>query len=207
MLLHNYVGEILASKVTIAILKTLLQYKGKIFTVRELARTCGFSHPEVSMVLKQLESSGIVKLQPIGRAYQITLNEESYILKSIIEPLFAAEQETLNSFISTIKPFFRNRKIVAVAIFGSVAKGMERKTSDVDLLVIAEDSEIANECIAEASIVTSSKFGAALSSLIMSKQKFIRKRKQTLIKSILESYMMVYGKDLREMVGIGKEGR
>ena len=207
MELHNYVSQILANKVTIAVLKTLLRYKGKIFTVRELARTCGFSHPEVSSVLKKLESSGIVKLQPVGRAYQITLNEESYILKSVIEPLFAAEEETVNSLISTIKPVFRNKKIISVAIFGSVAKGLEKKTSDVDVLIIAEDKEIANECVAEASNITSSKFGTALSPLIMDKQKFMRKRNEQLVKSILGSYMLVYGKDLREMIGFGKGDR
>lgn len=204
MLLHNYVSQILAGKVSIAVLKTLLHYKGKIFTVRELARTSGFSHPEVSRVLKELESSGIVKLQPVGRAYQITLNEESYILKSVIEPLFVAEQETLNSLISTIRPLFKNKKIISVAIFGSVAKGLERKTSDIDLLIIAEDKEIANECAAEASTITSAKFGTALSPLIMDKKKFIRQHNEQLVKSILESYMIVYGKDLKEMAGFGK---
>lgn len=182
----------------------LVRYKGKIFTVRELARVSGFSHPEVSKVVKQLEESGVLRLQPIGRAYQISLNEESYILRSMIEPMFLAEEETINSLISTIRPFFKNKKIISVVIFGSVAKGQERETSDVDLLIIAEDRDTANECAAEASNATVLKFGTALSPLIMDKQKFIRKRNEKLVKSILESYMFVYGKDLREMRGFGK---
>jgi predicted nucleotidyltransferase len=204
MKLHNYASQILGNKVTIGVLKVLVRYKGKIFTVRELARVSGFSHPEVSKVVKQLEESGVLRLQPIGRAYQISLNEESYILRSMIEPMFLAEEETINSLISTIRPFFKNKKIISVVIFGSVAKGQERETSDVDLLIIAEDRDTANECAAEASNATVLKFGTALSPLIMDKQKFIRKRNEKLVKSILESYMFVYGKDLREMRGFGK---
>jgi len=206
MELHNYVSQILGNKVTITALKALMRYKGKVFTVRELARLSGFSHPEISRVVKGLEESSIVKLQPVGRAYQITLNEESYILKSILEPLFVAEQETINSLISTIKPLFKNKKIVSVAIFGSVARGQERKASDVDLLIIAEDKEIASECVAEASTRTQSKFGTALSPLIMNKRQFVRKHNQKLVKSILESYIIVYGKDLREVMDLGKSG-
>jgi len=181
--LHEYVGQILGSKVAIGVLKTLLRYKGKVFSVRELARVSGFSHPRVSKVVKELERAGIVSLQPVGRAYQIILNEESYVLNSVIKPVFRAEQETVKSLISTIRPFFKNKKIVSVAIFGSVARGLERRTSDIDLLVIAEDREIANGCVAKASDATLSRFGTALSPLIMNKQYFVKNRNQKLVQS------------------------
>ena len=67
--LHNYTIDILGSKANFRVLKTLLRYRGKIFTIRELARTAGLSHPETSKVLKTLEKRGVVRLQPIGRAY------------------------------------------------------------------------------------------------------------------------------------------
>lgn len=198
--LRDYASQILGNKFTMSVLKTLLRYRRKVFTVRELARLSGFSHPKVSKVIKELEAASVVKLQPIGRAYQIMLNEESYILRSIIEPAFKAEQETVNELISTIRPFFVNKKILSAAIFGSVARGQEKRSSDVDLLVVAEDKEIANESVAEASTVTLSTFGTALSPLIMNKDQLVSKRNKKLVKSILESYLLVYGKDPREMV-------
>ncbi|MGH9876643.1 MAG: nucleotidyltransferase domain-containing protein [Nitrososphaerales archaeon] len=200
MALHDYASQILGSRFTIKILKTLLRYRGKVFTIRELARVSGISHPLVSKMVKELETSGVVKLKPIGKAYQIILNEESYILKSVIEPLFRAEHETVNHLISTIRPLFHNRKITSAAIFGSVARGEEKQTSDIDLLVVTEDKDIANECVARASTVTLSTFGTALSPFIMDKQEFVRRRNEKLVKSILESYLIVYGKDLREIV-------
>lgn len=204
MALHDYSTQILGSKATVRVLKTLLRYRGKIFTVRELARVSGFSHPEVSKVVKELEDRGIVKLQPVGRAYQIILNEDSYLLKSVIEPIFKAEHETINVLVSTIRPFFTNKKIIAAAIFGSTARGQERKTSDIDLLIIAEDKEFAIECAANASNVTSSKFGRGLSPLVMSKERFVKKRNEALVKSILQYCIPVYGKDLKELIKHGK---
>ncbi len=200
MALHDYASQILGSRFTIKVLKTLLRYRGKVFTIRELARVSGVSHPQVSKIVKELETTGVVKLKPVGKAHQIILNDESYILKSVIEPVFRAERETVNHLISTIRPFFHNRKIASVALFGSVARGEERPSSDVDLLVLTEDKDIANECVAKASTATLSAFGTALSPFIMDKREFVRKRSEKLVKSILESYLLVYGKDLREIV-------
>jgi predicted nucleotidyltransferase len=199
MALHDYASQILGNRFTIKVLKTLLRYRGKVFTIRELARVTHVSHPEVSKVVKELEAAGVVRLKPIGRAYQIILNDESYILKSMIEPVFRAERETVNHLISTIRPFFQNRKIVSAAIFGSVARGEEKQTSDVDLLVVSKDKDIANECIAKANTATLSTFATALSPLIMDKQELARRRNEKLVKSILQSYIIIYGKDLREI--------
>jgi len=205
--LNDYVTNILGSKANVRVLKTLLQHRGKVFTIRELARTAGLSHPEVSRVVKELEKRGIAKLQPVGRAQQISLNEESYVLKSMIEPLFRAEKNTVNSLISTIKPFFRDSRIVSVAIFGSMVRGLERNTSDIDLLVIAKDREVANECVARASSAAFSRFGIAMSPFIIEEERFIREHDRELEKSILESYILSYGKDPKEIIEGGKASR
>lgn len=207
MALHDYLDEVLGSKASIRVLKTLVRYKGKVFTVRELARTSKVSHPEVSLVVKNLERRGIVKMQPVGRAYQVILNGESYTLKSIVEPMIKAEENTLNSLISTIRQFFKENGATSVAIFGSAAKGLETKASDVDLLIIAEDREYANDCAAKASPATLARFGLGLSPLIMSRAVFVRKHDGNFAKSVLESYKLVWGKDLKELIGNVKTGR
>ena len=92
--LHDYAADILGSKTSIRVLRTLARYGGKVFTVRELSAAAGVSHPQASAVLKELERRGVVRLQPVGKAYQVSLNKESYIVNSLIEPLFAAEKNT-----------------------------------------------------------------------------------------------------------------
>ncbi|MDE1832397.1 MAG: hypothetical protein KGI02_08530 [Thaumarchaeota archaeon] len=63
------------------------------------------SHPEVSATITKLEKFGIVQVQPVGRAHQISLNEESYVLNEIIEPIFQAEEKTTTKVISILKSY------------------------------------------------------------------------------------------------------
>jgi predicted nucleotidyltransferase len=207
MALHDYAAEILGSKTSIRLLRTLARYKGKVFTVRELSAAAGVSHPQASTVLKELERRGVVRLQPVGRAYQVSLNEESYIVNSLVEPLFAAEKNTVGSLISAVAPFFDDPRIISAAIFGSVARGDEGTDSDVDLLIISDDREFASECAGRAVVTTLSRFGHAPSPLILDSKKFLRDHNGDLEKSILERYILVRGRDLREMVKNGKAGR
>ena len=207
MALHDYVADVLGSKASVRVLRALVRYRGKVFTIRELARAAGLSHPQASKVLKGLESRGVVRLQPVGRAHQVSLNDESYVLKSVIEPLFAAESDTVNSLVSTIRPFFEDERIVSVAIFGSVARGLEREVSDIDLLIVAEDRDLANERAAAATVATLSVFGHALSPLILDRQTFAKNGSGELERSILAHYTLVCGRDPKEIVASGKTGR
>jgi predicted nucleotidyltransferase len=207
MALHDYAVDILGSKTSIRLLRTLVRYRGKVFTVRELSMAAGVSHPQASAVLKRLERRGVVKLQPVGSAYQVSLNEESYIIKSMIEPLFAAERDTVNSLISTIRPFLNDARIFSAAIFGSVASGEEGDASDIDLLVITDDRDFANERAAGAALAVLSRFGHVLSPLILSRDRFARGRGKELEKSMLEHYVIVSGKDLMEVIESGKTSR
>jgi hypothetical protein len=207
MALHEYAEEILGGKANVRVLRALVRYRGKVFTVRELAKAAEISHPQASKVLKGLESRGVVRLQPVGRAHQVSLNEESYVLKSVVEPLFAAERDTVASLVSAIRPFFEDERIVSVAIFGSVARGLERETSDIDLLVIAEDKDLANERAAAASVTALSAYGHGLSPLILDREHLTKNGNGGLAKSILAHYTLVYGRDLKEVVASGKAGR
>jgi predicted nucleotidyltransferase len=207
MALHDYVAEIFGSKANVCVLRTLVRYRGKVFTVRELAKTAGLSHPQASKVLKGLESRGVVRLQPVGRAYQVSLNDESYVLKSVIEPVFAAEGDTVDSLASTIRPFFEDERIVSVAIFGSVARGLERETSDIDLLIVADDRDLANERAAAATVAALSAFGHALSPLVLDRERFAKDSDGELERSILAHYTLVCGRDPKEIIANGKTGR
>jgi predicted nucleotidyltransferase len=207
MALHDYAADILGSKTSIRLLRALSRYRGKVFTVRELSLAAGVSHPQASAVLKGLERRGVVKLQPVGKAYQVSLNEESYVIKSMIEPLFTAERDTVDSLIATIRPFFDYARILSAAVFGSVASGEEGNASDIDLLVIADDRGFAIRKAAGAAFAVLSQFGHVLSPLILSRERFAKDRDEELEKSILEHYVLVCGKDLREFAESGKTGR
>ncbi len=199
MSLHEYIPEIFNGEADARVLRALSTYRGKIFTIRELGRTAGVSHPEVSMIVRKLEKKSIVTIQPVGRALQVALNKDSYVTRSILEPMFAAERATVERIVSLIARFFKDKRIISVAIFGSFARGSERPESDIDLLIITPDRELALSCASRAWDAVKGQFGPAISPIVMTRAEFLRFPSSDLAKSILEEYIHVCGTDLKEL--------
>lgn len=200
MLFHQYLEQLLGNKASISILRALYKYKGKVFTVRGLADFARVSVNETALTVERLEKFGIVRIQPVGRAHQVTLNDESYILNKIMEPIFIAESKTLDELILVLKKHLTTKKILAAAIFGSVAKGEEKEDSDMDLLVISDDFVHTTFAISHAAEEVMPKFYSKMSPLILSKKEFISKRNSALIHSILENHIMITGVKLRGII-------
>ena len=103
-------------------------------TGRELAVRVGASQEGVRVIVRELESQGIVRITAAGRSRLIELNREH-----LVYPLVNA--------LSSLKPQLYERmrqhcgrwsrpKPVAVIVFGSLARGDASATSDIDLLVV-----------------------------------------------------------------------
>ncbi len=199
MKLHQYVEQLFGSKVSISILRAMIKYKGKIFTVRGVAETANVSASEAAVVVEQLEKYGIIGIQPIGKAYQISLNEKSYVLNKMIKPILRAEEGTVSELVSILKKQFKKR-IVSVAIFGSVSRGEEKEDSDIDLLVVSDHYDFAIALVAEAQEEVFPVFHSSLSPIIFSEKEFRRKKNDRLVRSIVDSYIMVAGRDLKKVL-------
>jgi len=197
MKLHNYLEQVIGNKIAISVLRALVRYKGKIYTVRGLAEDAKASHPEVSKTLNELEKFGVVQIQPVGRAYQISLNEKSYVLNKIIKPILKAEERTLDEVISILKSHLSTKKITSAVIFGSVAKRAERDDSDIDVLVISNDFDHSISVISAAALEISQRFQSKVSHIIFSESQLRSKKKDgELVQSILDDHILVCGKEL-----------
>lgn len=199
MKFHAYLEQALGTKAGISILRSLVKYKGKIFTVRGLARDAGVSSVEASRTIEQLEHYGIVRVQPVGRAYQIFLNDQSYVLNRIVKPILVAEEKTLAGLIAILARHLRTKKILSAAVFGSVARKQEREDSDIDLLVISDDFDHAAGAVAGAREEVGLVFQTSLSPIIFSKKKFIAKKNDDLVHSILSNHILVSGLELAKI--------
>lgn len=196
MLLHRYLEEVLGNKTGITLLRTMINYQGRIFTVRGLAEEAKVTPNEAALTIHDLERFGIVKIQPVGRAYQLDLNKKSYILDKIIEPLIKSEKNTFAELIVLLKKYLDTKKIVCAAIFGSVAKGQEKIDSDIDLLVISNDHDYAITQISQASEQIFSVFHGSISPIIFTEKEFKSKQKESLIQSILDNHILICGKSI-----------
>ncbi|WP_157832520.1 nucleotidyltransferase domain-containing protein [Candidatus Nitrosotenuis chungbukensis] len=194
MLLHVYLEHVLGNKVAIALLRTMIRYRGKVFTVRGLANTAHVSINETALTVHDLEKLGIINIQPIGRAYHLELNEKSYIFNKIIEPIVNAEKNTISELIQTLRKHLDTKKIITAAIFGSVASAEEKIDSDIDLLIISNDHDHAIALVAEAGMPISTRFNGNLSPIIFTEKEFKAKQKGSLVQSIIGNHIMISGK-------------
>jgi predicted nucleotidyltransferase len=196
MLLHRYLEGVLGNKICIALLRTMINYQGKIFTIRGLAEEAKVSPNEVALTIHDLERWGIVKIQPVGRAYQLDLNKKSYILNKIIEPIFKSEKNTFAELLALLKTHLNTKKIVSAALFGSIVKGQEKIDSDIDLLVISNDHDYAITQISQASEQVFLVFHGSVSPIIFTEKEFKDKQKESLIRSILDNHILICGKSM-----------
>jgi len=200
MKLHAYLEQVLGNKGSISVLRSLVRYKGRIFTIRRLAEDAGISHTEATATIKDLEKFGIVQVQPVGKAYQISLNKKSYLLNKIIEPIFKVEQNTLQDVISILKKNLVSKKIVSAVIFGSVARNEEKEDSDIDLLIVSNDYDDAIEIVSKVIEEVSLMFHTKISHIIFSEKQIQSKRKSDLINSIIKDHILIAGKELVDII-------
>jgi predicted nucleotidyltransferase len=200
MKLHGYLEQVLGNKGSISVLRVLVRYKGKVFTIRRLAKDAGISHTEASATIQDLEKFGIVQIQPVGRSHQIFLNKKSFLLAKIIEPVFRVEKESLGAVISIFKKHLSSRQIISAVVFGSVARGEETEDSDIDLLVISNDFEKAIGIVAKAVEEISLAFNTRVSHIVFSEKKIRAQRNSDLIRSIMEDHILISGKELADVI-------
>src|SRR5487761_1328508 len=200
MKFHHYLEELFRSGVSISLVRALVKHKGKVFTIRELARTANVSSAEAAVVVERLEKLGIISIQPVGRSHQVLLNERSYILNKIMRQIIKAEDQTLDELQSILKKHLNVNGIIASYLFGSISKGEEKEDSDIDLLVISNNFDYASASIARAQDEILSTFGNRISPVILSEKELKVKKNDRLVRSIMECYAIIKGRDLKELV-------
>lgn len=200
MQFHGYLKQVLGNRVAINLLRAMIKHPSKIFTIRGLARTASVSVNETALTIHDFEKLGIIKVQPIGRAHQLSFNKKNYILNKIIEPIFKAEEKTLEELLKTLKKNLdKNKVIISAALFGSVVKGEEKEDSDIDVLIISNDFDAASEIVSTAIVEVTEMFQTELAPIIFSQKEFVSKKNSSLGHSIIANHIMICGKDLESM--------
>jgi len=200
MKFHDYLEQLFSTPTSIGLIRALIRYKGKVFTIRGLSKVARVSSSQSAVVIGQLERLGVVMTQPVGRSSLVSLNEKSYILNRIMRPMIRAEQETLDELLKILKKSLAKDKIVAAILFGSVSRHEEREESDIDLLVISNDFDYATGLLSKSGEQVSSVFGNRLSPIIMSERELTLKRNGTLVKDIEANHINITGRTLEEIL-------
>lgn len=195
MLLYGYIEVLLGSRAKVGVLRALWRHRGKEFTIRELAKFLGLSHAGVRKALMELEKINVVAIKTIGKSHTVKLNGASYAAR-IVEEIFKLEEGTLDELKRTLKEGLNIPEVISAALFGSVARGKGEPLSDIDLLVITDRRERMDEVISHLQGEIALRFGNTLMPYYLSKEEFKGKMNTPLIRQILESHVLIYGKRL-----------
>jgi predicted nucleotidyltransferase len=169
MRFRNELDDLLGSPIRIRVLRVLTRFPSRGFTGRELAKLCESSPSQTNTALESLRDSGVVFREIAGRSHVWRLAPE-HVLRDVLVRMFHGEANSLELLKAEIGALLRPLPVTRAFLFGSVARGDERPTSDIDLLVLVE-SKVAKEkvesTISRASSQFSLKFGNPLSPLVL----------------------------------------
>lgn len=203
MIFHNIINKLLGDPVQITVLKLLWTHEEGL-TGRSLATLTGCSTFKMKKVLETLLPHGLLTRTVIGRAYIYRLNMEHISIKKLIKPLIEFEK-TLFLDLGKLIMKLLELKPLSVILYGSVARGEEDPNSDLDLLLIYDDSVPSHSIIDMGNIlmeVIPKKYGNPVSvrrCLLSDFKKRIGTR-DTLIRNIVKEGKVIAGLPLSELL-------
>ncbi len=120
------------------VVNLFLKYPGREFTIREAAGEARAPYATTWRVVRDLVALGVLTSKRAGHSQIIRLNPGSYIL----EDLRRLRSLELSPHRGAARRFAERagklRGVARVLLFGSVARGLERTTSDVDVAVVVD---------------------------------------------------------------------
>ena len=118
------------------VLALLFGQPARSFFASEMIRLTGSGSGAVQRELKRLVSSGLVTVKHIGRQKHFQANPECPVFDELCAMVrkSVAMVEPIQQALSPLA-----EEIALALIYGSVAKGADTASSDIDLLVVADD--------------------------------------------------------------------
>jgi DNA-binding transcriptional ArsR family regulator len=127
----NTLAEFLSSRSRAEILRLLFGADGRELHVRELERQSGLADATVRQELKKLTRLGVIVARQDGNRTYYRANVESPLYPDIRNLV-----RKTSGLTDVLREALGEAEIQIAFVFGSVASGAEKATSDVDLMVI-----------------------------------------------------------------------
>jgi predicted nucleotidyltransferase len=187
----------------IAVLRALRHAVGGL-TGREVARQARIAPCAAMGSLGRLESAGVVRRRPAGRAYLFELCGNRLLVKEGLLPLLDLEARMRGRAREILAKAF-GREVVSAVIFGSVARGEDRPESDMDLCLVVErpqDKDRASGQAGAASSALAEELGITLSAILFTRSEFVQgyRRQEEFYRNVVREGERVSGRDLGEVV-------
>jgi len=203
MKFNKLLNHVFSGPSQIAVLRALYLHKSGI-SGRETSRIAGISPKAALQALTGLEILKIVNRVIGGRDHLFTLNRENYIVKNGIIPLLNSENSMLDTLLANIKKHI-SKYSLSIILFGSVARGEEISSSDLDILIVIKETVSEKEVFDKLALLRSGSeevYGVHISPLILTLKKFrkLYKSDSVLIKSLRTDGKVIYGKNINGLL-------
>lgn len=177
---------------------------GGAHTGRALGRATALSHNAVHRTLKPLVALGVIEADPHGRSLVYRLNEDYWLVREGLRPLFAAEAKR-HALLGEVVREAAGVPVRSVILFGSEVRGQAGPDSDIDLLCLtraAKDQEAATANLASAAHTLRRQFGRRPSVLVWSASDFLRRyrARDRLAREIVDTGWVIAGSGFSEVL-------
>ncbi len=135
------IENILSSKSKIKILRMLCKSPEREFCLSDIAKGTDSSIGTAYPAVKNLVSFRIVSMRQLGKTKIYKINKSSLFYPMISDLLTVQEK---SAFDKVVSGFFRRlgtKNLKALILFGSVGRGDFTEKSDIDVLLISDDTE------------------------------------------------------------------
>ncbi len=136
---HRYpLTSILSTDAGVRIVRELARHGGQL-SAPDLVRRTGLAKASVARGLEVLKEVGIIETAGTGRSVLYRVRQ-AHPLAPALSALFDAEEERFRAILDSAKSAAAaaGSGMVALWLFGSVARGQDRADSDLDLALVAE---------------------------------------------------------------------
>lgn len=180
--------DVLSSKTKVKIIKFLLKHEASM-SEREIASILKVSHMSINRTMRELADVNFVNFVNIGKAHLWKVNRKSYTFKALSQLIkdISTIEKPLGELKATLLRNLSKALAKKVVLFGSVAKGLERSNSDIDIFILVKDkpSKIKLEpSIEKLSNLCFEIYGNRLASYILTQQELKQKKRLKIISEI-----------------------
>lgn len=183
-------------KIELRIVDLLARNQEKRFTINEIAKELKQYYSFVNKVVMRLGKENIIIINKTGKAYLCSLNlneEKTFALLSLSEIEKRDEFYKANKKLKLILEDFTNSikkdNTITIILFGSYAKGIPTKKSDIDLLLVSANKFPVEKIIRE----VYAKYGMEINVTVLTEREFKSQKTKEIIKEIIKNHYVLYG--------------
>ena len=184
-------------KLELKIVGLLAKNAERKFTINEIAKALKEYYSFVHRTVNKLAKDDVITKEMAGKSHLCSLNLRN---EKTIALVNLSEIEKKNEFYSSekwlkvvLEDFVRSAESTAnpisIVLFGSYAKGMATKGSDIDILLISKTKSGIEKVTKE----VYAKYGKEINAILMTSEDFKKQKDKALIREIAKDHYVLYG--------------